>query len=417
VPGRVLFLAYLFPPIQNSGTQRPTKFVKYLREFGWEPEVVTGEPPPDLPQDRSLLDELPADVPVHRAGLLNEAIAASLARLGARRLGDAISWRMSRHWRSPDIYAPWRPLAARICRRILASRRFDAVFATGYPWSSLLVGEAVARQAGLPFIADFRDVWTMDDPYREHPPTNQEIALERDVVRNASAVICVSDVMTERMRAFHSAEPPAKFHTIWNGFDPQDIAAAESNLPKRPGVLRVVYTGVWRPTYNPLVLYDAIDLLRRRAPETVTRLEVITAGFSPRLDRDASANAGIVELGPMSHANALALMKTADVLFSPLPPGSYQTLAIPGKIFEYAAVGKPMLCTADNDGEVARFFRRVGGGRIVPLQAEAVARVLETACAAGQLEVPPVDALALSHFERRNLTGSLAAILDRVSAR
>ena len=29
---RVLFLAYLFPPIANSGTQRPLKFVKFLRE-------------------------------------------------------------------------------------------------------------------------------------------------------------------------------------------------------------------------------------------------------------------------------------------------------------------------------------------------------------------------------------------------
>jgi glycosyltransferase involved in cell wall biosynthesis len=291
------------------------------------------------------------------------------------------------------------------------------VYATGYPWSSLLVGEAVARRAGLPFVADFRDVWTMEDPYREHPPTNREVALERDVVRNASAVISVSDVMTERMRAFHSAEPPAKFHTIWNGFDPQDIAAAESSLPKRPGVLRVVYAGVWRPTYNPSVLYDAIDLLRRRAPEMGARLEVVTAGFSPRTDCDVSAKAGIVELGPLSHSNALALMKTADVLFAPLPPGSYQILAIPGKIFEYAAIGKPILCTADENGEVARFFRRVGGGRVVPLQAEAIAQVLETACAAGQLDVPPVDTLALSQFERRNLTGSLATILDRLSAR
>ena len=35
---KVLFLAYLFPPIANSGTQRPLKFAKYLAEYGWAPQ-------------------------------------------------------------------------------------------------------------------------------------------------------------------------------------------------------------------------------------------------------------------------------------------------------------------------------------------------------------------------------------------
>ena len=37
---RVLVLAYYFPPMGGSGVQRPVKFVKYLEDFRYRPEVV-----------------------------------------------------------------------------------------------------------------------------------------------------------------------------------------------------------------------------------------------------------------------------------------------------------------------------------------------------------------------------------------
>jgi hypothetical protein len=38
---KVLMIAHQFPPIGGSGVQRTVKFVKYLRDFGWEPVVLT----------------------------------------------------------------------------------------------------------------------------------------------------------------------------------------------------------------------------------------------------------------------------------------------------------------------------------------------------------------------------------------
>ena len=63
---RVLFLAYLFPPISNSGTQRSLKFVKYLSERGWEPIVLTASSFDGHVTDDRLLDEIPRDVRVVR---------------------------------------------------------------------------------------------------------------------------------------------------------------------------------------------------------------------------------------------------------------------------------------------------------------------------------------------------------------
>src|SRR5688572_27654748 len=111
---RVLFLAYLFPPIANSGTHRPLKFVKYLAENGWEPIVVTAAQFHGQPIDDALIDEIPKGVSVHRVPMLNEQIgnlvttALGRSRWGAR-VGDAIRWRLQARRRSPDLYASWLP--------------------------------------------------------------------------------------------------------------------------------------------------------------------------------------------------------------------------------------------------------------------------------------------------------------------
>src|ERR1700730_7673239 len=60
VTKRVLMIAYLFPPIANSGTQRPAKFAKYLTPCGWEPVVLTVERPPNEQVEARLMHEVPA---------------------------------------------------------------------------------------------------------------------------------------------------------------------------------------------------------------------------------------------------------------------------------------------------------------------------------------------------------------------
>src|SRR5579864_7473367 len=66
---RLLVLAYYFPPIGGAGVQRPTKFAGHLREFGYEPVVITG---PGIstgrwtPHDASLAADVPGEVQVVR---------------------------------------------------------------------------------------------------------------------------------------------------------------------------------------------------------------------------------------------------------------------------------------------------------------------------------------------------------------
>src|SRR5262245_24596561 len=76
---RVLMVAYLFPPIANSGTQRPLKFAKYLSNYGWQPTVLTAARLESHATDAALLDEIPANVCVVRVPMLNELVGEKLS--------------------------------------------------------------------------------------------------------------------------------------------------------------------------------------------------------------------------------------------------------------------------------------------------------------------------------------------------
>ena len=61
---RVLILAYYFPPLGMGGVQRAVKFVKYLPQFGWTPEVITVKPVRYHACDESLLSDVQSMSPV-----------------------------------------------------------------------------------------------------------------------------------------------------------------------------------------------------------------------------------------------------------------------------------------------------------------------------------------------------------------
>jgi hypothetical protein len=61
---KVLILTYYWPPSGGAGVQRWLKFVKYLRQFGWEPIVYTAENPEYPVLDNSLEKDIPEGIEI-----------------------------------------------------------------------------------------------------------------------------------------------------------------------------------------------------------------------------------------------------------------------------------------------------------------------------------------------------------------
>ena len=68
----LLIITYHFPPVGGGvGVFRITKFVKYLREFNWEPVIITTDYKYFPFLDNGFLADLPKDLKIFRKGIIS----------------------------------------------------------------------------------------------------------------------------------------------------------------------------------------------------------------------------------------------------------------------------------------------------------------------------------------------------------
>jgi glycosyltransferase involved in cell wall biosynthesis len=355
---RVLFLAYYFPPAGGAGALRSSKFVRYLPEHGFQPVVVTG---PGIqnghwtPSDTSVEADVGDDVPVLR-------VPGPVPGDGA-----GLAWRAGRFLRFSTPFDRWWSEGATRLGRPCGD--VALVHASMSPFSTAPAAARMAGELGVPWVADLRDPWAVDEHVAY--PSAMHWLLERRRMRTmlgtAAAIVLPTPGTRERVERFFP-ELAGRTHEIRNGFDPADFAGPSPE--PSDDVFHLVHTGYFygdlgrqrlrrllggtdldvdhRP-HSPDFLLAALDQIVERRPEFRHRIRLhlvgpLTARETEVLGRARSRD--LVEThGFLPHEQALALVRSADALFLPLhrlPRGGRATL-MPAKLYEYLASGRPIL--------------------------------------------------------------------------
>jgi len=172
-------------------------------------------------------------------------------------------------------------------------------------------------------------------------------------------------------------------------------------------------------TRSHVVLLEAIASLLRAEPALRPRIELHLAGDMTDADRAAAEHHAFVHVaGQLTHREAVALMRTADLLFLPmhdLAPGTRARL-IPYKTYEYLAARRPILAAVP-DGDARDMLAPLDGVTLVrPADADAMARAVRAAIARGPVRElrDGLDSPALRRFDRRRCVAEVAAVLDQV---
>ncbi len=137
--GRVLMIAFHFPPSGAVAAQRAHKFARYLPDFGWEPAVVARRPDPLQPGDESFSGKPAASEELHPSE-------------GSRLLGVLPKGWIDparRFFCIPDEETGWRELLGRRLPELIEPHRPDVLWANSVPTGSLVAAAAVAKQAGI----------------------------------------------------------------------------------------------------------------------------------------------------------------------------------------------------------------------------------------------------------------------------
>jgi hypothetical protein len=327
----VLLLARWYPPENASGAARPYRFARYLPRFGYEPRVVAA----------ALKDEPPEKDKVRRTPAAHSPFRD--------RLFSRVAQGMQR-WLLPyNDQLPWTPHAVAAAIRWWREQPFETVFSTSPPVAAHLAAMELKRRLGVRWVADFRDP-LRDNPFRTHRWIfPYDAIVEREILRRADAVVANTDAMANLWRARYP-QWQRKIHTIWNGYDPADEIAAAPIDSRRP--YRVIaHVGTLYGGRHPAALLASLERLIARgslAPDAihVHLTGVIENGLIER-HRDtfeALARRGLLEYGGLlPPAEARRVLATSDYLLL-LDLNERDTgLQVPGKIFEYIRIGRPIL--------------------------------------------------------------------------
>ncbi len=431
---KILFIAYYFPPIGGAGVQRSLKFVQYLPEAGFLPIVVTGPGPSDdrwTPQDSTLLTGIPPNVSVHPA---RGPIPGSVSKL-RRRLKTWLAL-------PTDFSKWWVRSATEVASRVAGDAQL--ILATMSPFESAEVASAVSRQYRIPWVADLRDPWALDEMlvYPSILHRRAELARMERLLSTAALIVMNTPEAAAAARAELPRLRQINVISITNGFDMQDFSG--SITPRMDSRFRIVHSGYLHTamglqlrarnsyyflggvqagvdilTRSHAVLLDATERWCAQRPDARKDLEIVFAGKTSAEDQGLAQRSNLSPLirftGYLSHVESLQLIRTADLLFLPmhnLPPGRRSRI-VPGKTYEYMASGRPILAAVP-DGDARDFLSQSGTSFICrPDDALAMIQILDRVYASwksGQSIITPNETF-IAQFERRNQAQALANAL------
>jgi glycosyltransferase involved in cell wall biosynthesis len=391
-PKTVLMIDYYFPPLAGAGAQRTPGFVRYLMPFGWQPIVMTVQSGDNYFYDPSLVDTIPDRVDVQRTLSFEPLRAArrflTKPYIGSTRHASGLHQRTSLLGRNlrrlrglenwlffPDRHVGWTPFAIGRALRINQRVPIDLVYSTSTAITSHVIAYAVKKILGTPWVADFQDAWAERPGFAKRlfpSPLHAGMArrLEGLILRSADRVVVTADPLRETFERRSKEVSPGKVTVIPMGYDPADFNRA-------PGVRRRKFTfthfGNFYAARSPVPFLEALGQCVQAHPDLGRDLDVLFLGTFDSVLRDLALAAvdrwglsDIVHLeGAVCYEAGVRILKSSDVLVIIGDPGEWHRTAVPTKLYEYFAAGKPILALLP-EGPAADILRAAGAGSLVP---------------------------------------------------
>jgi len=318
----------------------------------------------------------------------------------------------------PDPHKGWRAFAVTAGKNFLQQESVNAMISTSSPVTSHIIAKELKEKHDIPWVADFRDLWTQNHYYPYSPLRRAiERRLELKTLRRADALVTVSEPASQKLRILHRDKA---VYAVPNGFDPAEVNDPEAVLTNK---FTLTHTGnIYPVKQSPEPLFEALRHLIAQGIMDTADVEVrfygVEAGWIDKLAerhglRDIVKQFGIVPrevaLEKQRESQLLLLIKWDD----PNERGAYSA-----KIFEYLAARRPILAVGGHDDVVNELLDETGAGVHGSTPEEIAGIVRETYHQyrrAGKVGYKG-DEAKTSNYSQREMAQKFALLLDEVSS-
>ncbi len=431
---KVLVLTYYWPPSGGAGVQRWLKFVKYMREFGWEPIVYTAQNGEMPVVDESLLNEIPKGIEVIKKPIWepysiykkfigrkkDDKINASFLNENKKAgFTEKISVWIRGNFFIPDARKFWIKPSIRFLSNYVIKNNINVVISSGPPHSMHMIALGLkSKYPKIKWLADFRDPWTNIDFYDKLMLSSladtKHKRLEKNVLQEADIVVSVGNSMSEEFKeivkqdGFNRLE---KFKVITNGFDTDDL---NSNNSIKDIKFSLAHIGTLVKDRNPLILWKVLSQLVKTNSKFAQELEIKLVG---KVDYFVMEQINFYGLKPyltkidyLPHNIVIEEQKKSHVLLLLVNNTKNAKGILTGKIFEYLAANVPILAIGPTDGDLSIILKNTATGLISDFNDENLLKQHILKLFDGYTIEPNKE--EIKKYSRKNLTKELCHLLD-----
>jgi glycosyltransferase involved in cell wall biosynthesis len=425
----VLMIAPYFVPRRRVGALRPFKFSIHLRKYGYTPVILTiGNSGGNLTEkEKFLLDGIKVievASPIDRTEKKNDVDQESENPKGLS--GSVMNWIDKQTPLDSWIYL-FQMRYSWILKKVKKLNP-ELIWATGDPWSGLWLGEKLSSDLQKPFVADFRDPWTLTRVNlraRSSFSSGIDREAEKKVITRADKLIFTSQ-LTEMKYTDHYQLGEKKSTTIYNSFDtvlarPQSSHLWDADLDDE--MLNLIFFGRFRrlSPVNPVA--NALKVVKEKFPRDIDYIRIHSFGRP-----DAENNTLIKELGleenflfhePVVPENMIPVLKSADILL--LSTNMEREEIIPAKLWDYLSVEKPIFSIAPNPEVGEIIMKSKSGLQVHPEEKAEIAEILHSFARAKRNNDTFLFAMEenlpdRNMYESQQTTRQLAAIFDELTS-
>jgi glycosyltransferase involved in cell wall biosynthesis len=244
---KLFCIAHDLPPLKNPIAYRANKLLGEFQNT-WQINVLTATNNACLPEKWN----------IHYAkSWYPQALITWLGKLKLEKILTLLIW--------PDPEIFWFLPALLKGYQLIKQQKPDAIFVIMMPYSAGLVGVALKFLTGLPLVVSLDDSLSCTDM---HPKTvswlhhHLERSLENLYVRQANAIVYVSQFNLDLVKNRQPEAQKSKFHLIRCGADPVDFATP-INSENNNSSLEIIYTGGMNGWYDFYHLPQEKTLLKK----------------------------------------------------------------------------------------------------------------------------------------------------------
>lgn len=245
------------------------------------------------------------------------------------------------------VRASW--FAVRAHRR----HRFGLVQIASLP-DFLAFASLPLRLVGVPLVLDLHEAMPVffqtRFPNVRNPLAHRLLRWQEHLsIALSTVTLNVNEAMRDRLIGL--GEDPAKLHVVINSpaIARFDMGAYPRRAFREDGVLRLVYTGALTPTYEIDVMLRAIAQVVAERPDLDPRLDLYGRGDSEDALQDLTSELGLGERvtfhGRIPIDDVPARVAAADIGLAPTRHDPFTDLSLSTKVYEYAAMSKPVVAS------------------------------------------------------------------------